>query len=281
MAPSRRRALAGAGYLFTAGLAGCLGLDRSEPVNVTSMEPDHSQETVGNVSAYYPTEGTGIKNKIARLDDEIAGEGQSLSELAPEARRDAILAITRETYYPTRVTADEAGLESGTTLVQYGTKTFGISNVPGSRLQSVEFDRVLTLDPSLSAGELTLTVRNAGQDRYELGHIGRPYFAILCAWDGDYHLLGNEHYGTNDYIVTGDGYAYPTWTDENTRRPDEDWSELPPGDSIAETYVVPEGIDDSAAVYIEMPYRRPPEQSEGSEGGPQLQRVIWYVTIGS
>jgi hypothetical protein len=280
--------MAGAGGFVAAGLAGCLGLDRSESgddtpmgqVNVTSMEADQSRESVGDVSAYYPTEGMGISTVSAWKDDGSSDDTQTLAELEPAAHREAILAITRETYYPTAVTADEDGL-MGPTQVQYGDSVFGIGPAAGSRRPSVEFDRVLTLDPSLSAGELTLTVRNDGQNRYELRHIGRPYFAILCAWDGHHHILGNEHYETNDHIVTGEGYAYPAWTDEDTRTPDEEGSELPPGGSIAETYVVPEGIDDGATVYIEVPYRRSPEQKEGSEGRPQLQRVIWYVTIGA
>jgi hypothetical protein len=288
MPPSRRRLLAGVGGFFAAGLAGCLGLNRSEsgnvtptdPVNVTLMEPDQSRETVGDVSAYYPTEGMGISTVSAWKDDGPSDETQTLAELEPAAHRDAILAITRKTYYPTAVTVDEDGLV-GPTRVQYGDSVFEVEPAAGSRRPSVEFDQVLTLDPSLSAGELTLAVRNDGQNRYEVGHFGRPYFGILCTWDVGHHLLGNEYYGTNDNIVTGDGYAYPARTDEDTTSSDEGWHELSPGDAITETYVVPDGIDDGAVVYVEVPYRRTPEQDGASEESPQLQRVIWYVTIGT
>lgn len=168
-------------------------------------------------------------------------------------------------------------LQSG---VKYGNTAFGIETAAGSRRSSVEFDRVLTLHPSLSAGELTLTVRNDGVDSYDVSHVGRPYFGILLAWDGDHHLFGTEHYAENDHLVTEDGYAYPGWTDQDTDPPQEEWSELPPGNSIADTYVVPEGVNDGAAVYVEVPYRLAGQQSDADDERPLLQRVVWWVTIG-
>ena len=278
MTRSRRRVLLGAGGFITVGLAGCSVSDSSETPDTTPTNPDRSCDSVGDVSVYYPTENMGIvtlygyTSNSGRPDDP-----RPLSELAPAEHRDAILAITRQTYYPTEATADEDGLE-GPMWVRHANTAFGIEVAAGSRREDVMFDRVLTLEPSRSASELTLTVRNDGQEPYQVGHVGRPYFGVLIAWDGEHHYLRSEHYAQNDHLVTGDGYAYPAWTDEDTDEPDNEWLELPPGDSTAETYGIPEGVGDCASVYIDVPYRRNQTQTDADR---QEQRVVWYVTIGT
>jgi len=276
----RRQVLTSGGGIFTASIAGCLQSDNSEPPDLTSMEPDQSRETISQSSAYYPTEGMGIPTISAHTGDGSSSDtAQTLSELETAAHRDAILAITRETYYPSEDITGEEGLEGGTTWVKYGSTVFGVEKAVGSRTDVVEFDRVLTLDTSLSAGKLKMAVRNDGQEPYELGHVGRPYFGILLAWDGDHHLLGNEKYAANDFIVSEDGYAYPAWADEDVTRPDDGWIKLPPRETVEETYIVPERVSDGAFIYVEVPYRSTNQEVDTEEKESHPQRVVWYLSL--
>ena len=280
MEHSRRWILVSTGSFVSAGIAGCLESDSSEPQDLSSLEPDQSRQTIHDIAEYYPAEGMGIQTITAYTrDGDPPNDSRSLSELEPAEHREAILAITRETYYPVKEEREEGGLEGGNTWVEYGDTVFGIEIAVGSRNNVVEFDRVLTLDSSLTDGELTLRVQNVGQEDYELGHVGRPHFGILLAWDGEHQLLGNEYYKGNEDIITDNGYAYPAWTNEDSITPNMEWSKLSPEDSIEEKYIIPDGVGDSASIYIEVPYRRTYQNNSENEDNQLSQRVIWIVTL--
>ena len=238
-----------------------------------ALEPDQTREIVRTIEPGHRK--TGIHYGFLRsssTDDDHGLPG--FSDLDSTIQREMLIAVTREAYFGVdgeRFAFDT--VEEPNAIINYGGELFRILKEIGNGGNGIDVDFRLpfSLDAVLESGRLTLTVTNEGEEARSVIHFDRPYFGVLLAWDGEAHLLGHERYVDNPAIATEGGAIRML---HGFLAEERSLAELAPGESIEETYFVPEGIDDEATVWFDVPIDADPI----TERTP-VRHGIWTVTI--
>ena len=238
-----------------------------------ALEPDPSRETVTAIESGHKETGIHHGYLTSYSTDDDHGLPR-FSDLDSTIQREMLIAVTRGAYFGMdgeRFAFDH--VDESNAIINYGGELFRIATAVGGGGNGIDLDFRLpfTLDATLESGRLTLTVTNEGEEARSIIHFDRPYFGVLLAWDGEAHLLGHERYVDNPAIATNGGAV------RMRHRPLADeriLAELAPGESIEETYLVPEGIDEAATVWLDVTIDADPvvERTPYREG-------IWLVTI--
>lgn len=265
----RRTVLTSVGASLSITGAGCLsrsngstgendGREESGYFNLEhALSPDRAQNTVTEITTGHSDLGkfsTRIRGFIA---DEPLDEPHNLEEFDSAIQREAVLAITRSAYHGMKGSqfALHADDIPNPLFLNFGGKVIHIRSSTGHPAYlDLDFVINLELDATLDDGALTLTATNEDDEPYEIWHYGRPKFGVLLAWDGEPHLLGHDRYEENEEISTQD----ETFVVDSPQRSQ---TELESDESVTETYIVPEGIEGKASIWLTLPFYRDDESS--------------------
>lgn len=231
-----------------ATVAGCLEGDASGDDSDGST--DGPAASVSTVETTYPQFSASYYSVTASRADEADGETVPFEEIPHRARIEVANGVARDRYVIGESPA-VLGEDLHHGAIEYRGTPIGLSVAVADRFQQPEhgpegdpdWSEPIELDATVSGTALEVTLTNELDRELPIHHYGRPYFGVLVAVGETATTLSHEAYSENEFVETDD----PIRTRRVTRAA-LTTETLSPGDSLAESYGLPETLPDDATV---------------------------------
>lgn len=232
-----------------AASAGCLG-DRSATGTPTAT----SDESVEFHYPHFPP--TYYSTRAERATDSGSDSDatpREFASLSADARLEFAIAVHRDRYVSGRSPLLHEELDRRP--VDYRGRTFDVGVSVVDAFQEAEHGpeadpnwvHPVAVEYEVGDGELSLSITNRLDVDLPYHHLGRPHFGVVTAVADSVTVLDHERYGDNEFVTT----------DELVRTEDVYFSQrttttLAPGDSLRETYRIPDGLSGEATVPLPL-----------------------------
>lgn len=226
--------------------AGCFG--GSTTSGTPSATPDDS---VGFRYPFFPP--TYYFTRAERVT-EPERTSHEFADLPDPARLEFANAVHREQYRSGRAPAllDD---DLDQPFVAYRGATFDVSVGVADAFRKAEHGPDADpnwVDPvevtaSVTSEELSLAITNELDVDLAYHHLGRPYFGIVAAVSDEVTVLDHERYEANEFVTTNDFVRT-----EDVQRDERTAEMLSPGESLQETYRVPDDRPGAATVLLPL-----------------------------
>lgn len=176
----------------------------------------------------------------------------AFAELSTAARVEVANAVAREQY----LTASAALLEEDAHQqpIAYRGQRFDVAVSVADRFSEPEhgpesgddWQDPVAIEVSASDGALTVALRNVGETRLPVHHVGRPYFGVLTAVGDAAVPLDHDAYGANPHVREVGGLLRTADVPDADRTTET----LDPDGTLTERYGIPADRPDGARVWI-------------------------------
>lgn len=199
----------------------------------------------------YPDLPPSTYSTDASTVDDFEGTPNEFEALPERIRFIIANAIHRSEYSTATLPKMDDG-ERSIELVDYRGQTVDVAVGHGDAFTKPEYGPAsagewrdpVTVDASVSGGELTVTLHTELDRPLNVNHFGRPYFGVLVAVGAPPVVLDHDAYETNEHIRT-DGLVRTEYLVERSET-----TTIEPGNALHETYGVPEDHSGESLVRI-------------------------------